>query len=709
MQVTRRQGLQGLMAGAAVAAMPTLVRAATTRTARQNGNINSASTWWGGTAPADDDSLIIPYGITVTVSTAAHATIDKIDVYGTLKLVNGADLSVDTIRVYSVGNNIGSFIADTFPAGGNINVLFTDRTTVDNTADMPTRGLVAEGLVQITGTAKTPFAEIASWDGATTSTIYFVDPGNDELGNPIPGVPVDWEVGDRIVLPGNVFHRYKASDNPPFSFSTEVFTINDISNDTVNRVYTITLGKENDPLTPDSTSRDAHKVPASPEINQIVVNLTRDITFKSANTATAERAHFRVQAHDNGDGTMTAPDAATLQGAAFVDMGRTNKAELITHVSGTNPVGLYPVHLHHAMGMMGDEHFITNCAVEGSPGWGIVNHNSRAMIVDNVVYNVDGAGIVAERGDETGCICGNAVVNMNGTDHKYERDRTYLGEPERVTVADFAFEGVGIYVGAPMVEVMDNVCACCDGPGLFYGTVGLESAPAVDPNYNTATAVRLDRDTVENEMGITLGALLPYWNSFGPDALTGQSVRPNTSTNNTFIGCFIGLKTRYVQNRNAVLYHKVKVPGGTLDNDMIVPTNFDEAQHFLDWTPTFKAWNCESGAMLSYSARPVLNGFYVGCDVNVAVTDWDPAGSNPNPGSTNTWIGIQADRANDLYSQVKNGEVENYPIGILANRNTVGDPQPVISGMTYTNITLDDPVTGDPLNIFYFDFPNDNN
>ena len=53
-------------------------------------------------------------------------------------------------------------------------------------------------------------------------------------------------------------------------------------------------------------------------------------------------------------------------------------------------------------------------AVVGGPGWGIVHHDSRAAINHNVVFDIVGAGIVAEAGSEIGEWVGNLVTSITG-------------------------------------------------------------------------------------------------------------------------------------------------------------------------------------------------------------------------------------------------------------------------------------------------------
>jgi len=103
--------------------------------------------------------------------------------------------------------------------------------------------------------------------------------------------------------------------------------------------------------------------------------------------------------------------------ALFKDMSRTTKAPLdnttrdstgkVTHI-GTNQIGRYSLHMHHLYGPAnptntGYQFQLIGNAIDSGKKWGIVVHDtSFGLIQDNVVYKVQGGGIVTEDGSETG-------------------------------------------------------------------------------------------------------------------------------------------------------------------------------------------------------------------------------------------------------------------------------------------------------------------
>ncbi|NJK28075.1 MAG: hypothetical protein HC925_05580, partial [Coleofasciculaceae cyanobacterium SM2_3_26] len=50
----------------------------------------------------------------------------------------------------------------------------------------------------------------------------------------------------------------------------------------------------------------------------------------------------------------------------------------------------------------------------GSPGWGIVHHDSHLVLENNVVFDVAGAAIVAESGNELGAWRNNLTIKTTG-------------------------------------------------------------------------------------------------------------------------------------------------------------------------------------------------------------------------------------------------------------------------------------------------------
>ena len=75
-------------------------------------------------------------------------------------------------------------------------------------------------------------------------------------------------------------------------------------------------------------------------------------------------------------------------------------------------VGVYPLHFHRAGYATAD---VVDSVVQGTPGWGIVNHSSNVDADDNVVHDFVGSAYVSEAGDELGSFTDSLA--SGGTNH----------------------------------------------------------------------------------------------------------------------------------------------------------------------------------------------------------------------------------------------------------------------------------------------------
>src|SRR5262249_30879934 len=158
----------------------------------------------------------------------------------------------------------------------------------------------------------------------------------------------------------------------------------------------------------------------------------------------------------------------------FYRLGRTDKSQPINDPvvlsdwtlkpgTGTNPRARYAVHFHRD-GTVNDGNpgTVVGSAVVGSPGWGFVNHSSYVDMTDNVAFDVNGAGFVAEVGDEIGGFYNNLAIGTTGTGEAEATDN-------REAIQDFGFQGDGFWFQGPGVSVVGNISAGNqDNAFIFY-------------------------------------------------------------------------------------------------------------------------------------------------------------------------------------------------------------------------------------------------
>ncbi|MEL6930293.1 MAG: PKD domain-containing protein, partial [Cyanobacteria bacterium J06600_6] len=292
--------------------------------------------------------------------------------------------------------------------------------------------------------------------------------GDNELILDLPAgqnSPLGWQVGDRLAL-GGTRYRHTATDENNNRYHDEELTITAINGNRIRFTNKdITNGD-------DRVLRFNHELPEGfeDELDLYVANTTRNISFATENgenVPTKQRGHVMF---------MHNPDVV-VQNAGFYDLGRTDKNQLIDDPGenidgstgfGKNPRGRYAFHFHKT-GLDPNQNpaLAKGNAVVGSPGWGLVHHASNAVLEDNVVFDVVGAGIVAEAGNEIGAWRNNLTMKMTGDDRRNDID---LNGP-REFLFDFGFNGEGYWIqGASQIDIEDNIAISSRAGIAFFGS-----------------------------------------------------------------------------------------------------------------------------------------------------------------------------------------------------------------------------------------------
>ena len=115
----------------------------------------------------------------------------------------------------------------------------------------------------------------------------------------------------------------------------------------------------------------------------------------------------RIQ--DFGRTTTNAIDNTFIEdvsGLNFAD----DLAQMTVSKQGTNQIGRYALHAHFSL----VESVFYGNTVLYSPRNGLVPHNSRVLVEDNIVVGANGSGIFLEGGLETGSVLNNYVIGSGG-------------------------------------------------------------------------------------------------------------------------------------------------------------------------------------------------------------------------------------------------------------------------------------------------------
>ncbi|MEL6573360.1 MAG: G8 domain-containing protein [Pseudomonadota bacterium] len=401
-----------------------------THVAIKSGNWSDPSTWEGGRVPGSEADVYIPESTMVTYDMDSDASLSTVRVDGHLKWSTTTDTSmlVETIvTAHGSKLEIGSE-ADPIPSDISASVTFRD-TPINLSIDPEqlSHGLVAFGEVEIHGAAKESHLTLKGSTDRGDKTIE------------VDGDLTNWKVGDTVLLVG---------------------TGNGSADE--ERVITAVDG---DTLTLDRALSYNHNSVNGFDFDTFVGNLSRNVTFSSENP---EGVRGHVMLHngtpDPADGSIN-----SVSYAAFDDLGRTDAGRL----TGTaeNPIGRYPLHLHE-IGTDSDAatSVIVGNAVNGSPGWGIAQHGSRAIVNDNIVYDTVGSGIISETGNETGEWIGNLVTSVSNND---VRDPS-TGQDQ------VGSEGAAFENQSRVIIQQDNIAANASIGWNFSGREDFEFASTVD-------------------------------------------------------------------------------------------------------------------------------------------------------------------------------------------------------------------------------------
>jgi hypothetical protein len=434
-----------------------------THRAVKSGAWSNPSTWQNGRIPGKDANVMIGEGMSVTYDQVSETRIKTIAVEGNLKFATNKDtqLYVETILNSAEGKlDIGS-ATQSVAANNRARIIFTSDRAVNTQWD-PTRmskGLVSHGEVNIYGADKLDRIELVGDAKAGSSTLSF------------KSVPTGWRVGDKVVL-GGTDYGWNGNDKDNSRLQDEVLTISSISGNSIKFTNDDIKTGNRGVLRFDHTRSP---LATANETSLFAANLTRNVSFETENgkaVPIGNRAHVMLMHNPN----------VKVFNAGFYDLGRSDKTKLVDDVGknvdgsigrGTNVRGRYALHIHKAGDLSSNPNataaILKGNAVSGSTSWGIVQHESRAGLEDNVVFDVAGAGIVAESGNEVGWWTNNTTIKSTGIDWRAAEAQRRAREGK----FDLGFEGEGYWVqGAGMVKNKGNVAISANSTGMtLFGSV----------------------------------------------------------------------------------------------------------------------------------------------------------------------------------------------------------------------------------------------
>ncbi len=473
------------------AALLDLVPAAeATHVAVNNGSWFDPNTWANGEVPPDGAKVLISQGVTVAYDGESAVSLFTVRVDGVLDFATDQNtfMEVDTLVVSPTGTlTIGTADNPVAP-GVEAIIQIADNGPIDVSWDtqLLSRGVISQGTIEIYGDQKDTFLKVS------------IDAMAGDTSLTLEAPPDGWSVGDRLVLTGT---KLPVVDWAPTG------TKRDIPTEDEELIITAINGNV---IQLDRALQFDHDTPRD-DLKAYVANYTRNVRFITENAddlPVYQRGHVMFMHSDDID----------VRYAEFTDLGRTDKSERAFDVAkldsvefDTNVKARYPLHIHRAgVNDQDNPAELVGNAVWGSPGWGVVHHDSNAIIADNAAYDVFGAAFVAETGNETGRWVSNIAIKSIGL-AGVSNENNPKNLPD-VEAFDLGRTGAGFWFQSRMVDAVDNVAAGIpSGQGFVYFSRGpLDEVIGINPdnaphpeslNYADAGAVQIYRPAISQFVG----------------------------------------------------------------------------------------------------------------------------------------------------------------------------------------------------------------
>ena len=440
--------------------------------ALNSGSWFDPATWSTGKVPTDGQSVYIPEGVMVKYDKVSDVKIDTVGVDGALHFATDTDTRLMVDSLFTGANSHFTIGTDDRPVEKGVQaeiIIHRDNGPIDISDDplQLSKGVVTHGKVEIAGQDKADFLMAADGMKAGDTVVYFDD------------APTGWQVGDKLVVAGTKY----VADN---TFQDEVVTIKSIKD--VGGVYAVELNQalKYDHIPPENSSDVEFEVP--------VANYTRNVFIGTETDGNQYLSDGKtVPVDERGHVMFMHNDDVSVQNAEFFELGRTDKSERLDDVD--NHAGRYALHFHRTgTDDLNDPALAEGNAVWGSPGWGIVHHDSNLDVISNAVFGVNGGAIIAEAGNETGKWAENITIQTTGeyiTFNSEHGNSTDHPAARQQNDDDSFHQGIGFGFKSRMIETTDNVAVSSNGAGYSFWPMGKDggSPSHIDPTVQNYEAI----------------------------------------------------------------------------------------------------------------------------------------------------------------------------------------------------------------------------
>lgn len=664
----------------------------------QSSGLWSSPNTWGGLLPKNDDRVLIPNGIQVTIASKISEEFKSvvIDNGATLSFATGSSTELRTEYLYSAMNGVLEIgkIGSPIEVNNKASLVFAERggTTVAIDPDRFAPGAILMGPTTMHGSAKTSWLTLA----------HPVLKGEGQLQ--VNGIPSGWKVGDKLVIAGTTPITNASIQKTDEIASDEVVTITEINGPKIS-------------FSP-SLQRDHRPPKEAPSLEVHIANLTRNIVVSSENPSVTSisgayrkpRGHLmfmhnlRVDLRYMSTHNLGRTDKSILvDDWDFTDLNAAaNTGKALTD-GGKNPRGRYSIHFHR--GGLDTSVFpakpifplptpahVEGCVVNSDPGWAYVNHSARVHFIQNVSYNVVGGAFNTEAGNETGSFIKNIAIRTINPENPImiaprPRDSYMSGGPTssladiREHRQDFAWQGDGFWLHSTGVTVEGNVVSGATGHAYVYWLDGL-----IEKKLGAARG-SIDAHVPAAEFPKQHASLKKWKEKYPNFVLDIWYLQPRPFKNNIAYNFARGVQTYYVHTE----LHRKTDPTVTDPNSWMndLPDDYkDQLDLVLDGT---QLWNIgKVGFETTTSANiTIQNSRVVGYGGRTGIENY---GTNPNPNYVHDEpevIGMDLDYFQNTHRwTLRNNTIEGFSgksIGLVLPKNG----QVTVDGGKFNNSGID--------------------
>ena len=449
--------------------------------ALNGGSWFDSNTWSTGQIPANNQQVYIPMGVSVIYDSVSEAELDSVGIDGQLHFAVDVNTRIKVDTLITGSQSVLTIGDDSNPVQAGVKAeIIIHRTngaiSLNDDSSLLSKGIVTHGAVRLVGQDKTDHLKAFRHPQAGDDYLLF------------DTQPQHWQIGDKLVVAAT--HNDLSRTTMQFeTYYDEVVTIESIQH-LANGQTKVLLDQQLqfDHVPPSHSTAEELRVPVANYTRNIFIGAPVNGNYLGdGNTVPiAERGHIMFMHSDN----------VRIKNIEVFEMGRTDKSQFF---SSTNISGRYSVHFHRTgVDVLSQPALISGSAIWGSPGWGIVHHDSNLNVIDNAVFGVVGSGIVAEAGNETGKWVGNIVIQTTGEVITFnaEQSADSNGNPPtshpayQAEVLNNSFmQGEAYGMKSRLLEITDNIAASTNGAGFSFwphGSSGPSHIGAHSLNYRAS-------------------------------------------------------------------------------------------------------------------------------------------------------------------------------------------------------------------------------